>query len=64
MAYKTVVPPELTTAVTMINSRRGELERTSEPTEYERGELVGLTEALALLMIATTTPAVNGLAVR
>lgn len=64
MANRTVVPPELTSAVGMIESCRAELQRITEPTEYDRGQLVGLTTALALLMVATATPAVNGLAVR
>ena len=61
MANRTVVPPELTAAVSMIEMRRAEFNRLAEPTEYERGQLVGLTESLALLMIATTAaPAANG----
>lgn len=65
MAYKTVVPPELTTAVGMIEASRAEVARIPEPTEYDRGLMTGLTTALALLMIATTTPApVNGQTVR
>jgi hypothetical protein len=45
----------------MIDMRRAEFNRLAEPTEYERGQLVGLTEALALLMIATTAaPTANG----
>lgn len=67
MPIRTVVPPELASAAGMIDSRRGELQRVAEPTEREQGQLAGLTEALALLMIATTTPAapaVNGHQVR
>lgn len=61
MAIRSVVPPELATAVSMIDMRRAEFNRLAEPTEYERGQLVGLTEALALLMIATTAaPTANG----